>query len=66
MTLIFYKIRVFLFQMTTNLSHSIQQPSQHLPSLQFGPLHDLKLHYHSINLGHNAADGVLHSVHSSH
>lgn len=52
--------------MTTYLHHPIQQPSQHFPSLQFGPLHDLQLHDHSVNLGHDAADGVLHAVHASH
>lgn len=65
-TLIFDRIGVFVLQTTTYLGHPVQQPSQHLPSLQFGPLHDLQLHYDSIYLGHNAADGVLHSVHSSH
>lgn len=52
--------------MTTYLCYPIQQPSQHFPSLQFGPLHDLQLHDHGVYLGHDAADGVLHAVHSSH
>lgn len=50
----------------TDLCHSIQQPSQYISPFQFGSLHRFQLHNHCVNLGDNAANGVLHAIHPPH
>lgn len=48
------------------LHGSFEEPSQHVPPLEGDPLHGLQLDDDGVDLGHDAADGVLHPVHASH
>ncbi len=50
----------------SHLHDSVQQPAQHVSPFEFSSLHGFQLHDHSIYLGHDAADRVLHPVHTPH